>query len=297
MMFQIQNDLSGSTMNCAGAIDLSTQLFQSPYVNNRMRMLYASAQGCNVGIQLYPLLNSFQNLNFTSPDAIFKALVQLFPSRTALDSKLQSTWLMQDALQATLNDGTVVGAADQILINAYNTGSDLSRDHTNDANSFLVFTAMAGVGTSLNRYGYLPTDDPASLAYAPTQTGVLPWTAPGVVPSWSNQAGVLGDTSHAACSLVSSLYNMFDAISAVSGFTSGAVKSAFALIGVLQVPMDFAGNTQCTADGFTAPECQNAAARLRYRDACFESNVNASKAAASYTAGVIQAIIGPGGWQ
>ncbi len=272
MIFEIRNDLTN--MNCTPALVLSTQLFNSQYSNNEIRMLYASAHGCNVGIQLYPLLDSISKADFSSLDAIFKTLVKLFPSRTALDSKLQSAWIIQDTLQSILNPGTVVGASDQNVINAFNTGSLLYRDRTSDANAFSVFTSMAGVGTSLNRYGYNTSDDPASLGYAQ----VLNLT-------WTTKALIKADTEHAGCALASSMLNMFDAVNAVSSITSGAVSAAFSLISAAQTGIDLAGNAQCTADLFTAPECANAAKRLRYRDACWEQD-----AAASYAAGIIQAI-------
>lgn len=272
MIFEIRNNLS--TMNCASALDLSKQLFDSRYSNNEIRMLYASAHGCNVDIRLYPLIDAISVSDFSTLDAIFKSLVRLFPSRTTLDSKLQSTWVMQDALQAILDPGVVIGASDQNVINDYNTGSLVARDRTDDGNAFLIFAAMAGVGTSLNRYGYNITDDPAALAYAQ----VLPLT-------WITQALIKGDISHAGCSLASSLLNMFDAINAVSDLTSGSISAAFSAIASAQAVVDLAGETRCTADGFTIGQCRVAAQRLRYRDSCFEND-----AIASYAAGVIQSI-------
>jgi hypothetical protein len=276
MIFEIRNNLS--TMNCVSALNLSKQLFDSKYSDNDIRMLYASAHGCNVDIRLYPLLDAISVSDFTSLDAILKSLVRLFPSRTALDTKLQSTWIMQDVLQSILNPGVVIGASDQNVINAYNTGSLLARDRTDDGNAFLVFSAMAGVGTSLNRYGYGASDDPVSFGYAQ----VLPLT-------WVTQALIKADTVHSGCSLASSMMNMFDAINAISDLTSGSINEAFSLISSAQTAIDTAGTTQCTTDGFTVEQCEIAAARLRYRDGCFEQD-----AVASYAAGVIQAI--EAGW-
>lgn len=267
MIFDVRNALT--VMNCTLAIEYSTTLFESKYSNNEIRMLYASAQGCNVGIQLYPLIDAISAADFSSVDAIFKSFVQLFPSRTALDSKLQSTGYIQDALQAMLNPGTVLGASDKNVINAFNTGSVLIRDRTDDSNAFLVFTAMAGVGTSLNRYGYSVSDDPASVGYS--QVVALPWLS---------KNSILSDTTHSGCALASSLLNMFDAMSAVSGIASGGISSAFSAILTVQGLMEAAAKIQCQGDGFSSNECDVAKARLRYRDACYEQDAAASFAGA-----------------
>ena len=286
MIFEIKNDLTA--MNCSAALELSIQLFKSPYSNNEIRMLYASAQGCNVGIQLYPLIDLVTTANFATPNDMFKTMVRLFPSRTALDSKLQSAWLMQDSLQSVLNPGAVIGSADQNVINAFNTGSVLSRDRTPDANSFLVFAAMAGVGTSLNRYGYVAADDPVALLYVPNPASTL--FAAGT--TWNTGAKIQADSVQAGCSLASSLYNMFDAISAVSSITSGGVSSAFKLIAQAQALIDLAGSAQCAAELYSASDCANAVQRLRYRGACLEQ-----LPAAAWAGGVIQAVTNPAtGW-
>lgn len=246
-------------------------------------MLYASAHGCNVGIKLYPLLDLISTANFSSTTAMLKSFVRLFPSRTALDSRLQSTWFMQDTLQTILIPGTVLGASDSVVINSFNTASLLFRDRTDDGNAFLVFAAMAAIGTSLNRNSFLPSDDPAALAYTPDVP--LPWITEALIEA---------DTVHAGCSLASSFYNMFDAIRAVQNITTGAVSAAFGLILSAQVALDVAGQTQCGVDAagdpFPAALCATVPARLRYRDACFESTGNAAKAVSSFAAGVIKGI-------
>ena len=288
MEFDIQNALTNN--DCTTAITLSTLLYNSQYSDNTIRMLFASSQGCNVGIQLYPLITSLGTANFSTPDNMFKSMVQLFPSQFALDSKEQSTLLMQDALQSILNPATVVGAPNQVVANAFNIGSDLTRDHTPDANAFLVFTAMAGVGTNLNRNGYVAGDNPAALAFAPDAASAL--FAAGT--TWNTKARIKADTTQQGCALASSLYNMFDAIAAVSNLTAGPIKQAFGLIGLVQsLIIDPAGLNQCTTvDGFTAQQCADAAIRLRFRGACLEQDP-----AASWAAGVIIAITNPAtGW-
>jgi hypothetical protein len=83
MEVAIQLDLTNN--NCGDAITLSTQIFNSSYSNNFDRMLYASAQACNVGIQLFPLIQDLTTESFTTQDSVIRAFVRLFPS--TLDSR------------------------------------------------------------------------------------------------------------------------------------------------------------------------------------------------------------------
>ena len=272
MIFEIRNSLT--SMNCTSALDLSSLLFSSPYSNNEVRMLYASAHGCNVGINLYPLIDDISSADFSSADAFFRSLVKIFPSRTLLDSKLQSTWVMQDSLQAMLKPGTVLATSDKNIINSYNNGSVLYRDRTDDSNAFLVFAAMAGIGTSLNRNGYAASDDPATLGYAQKVDLI-----------WTDLATIKADTTHAGCSLASSMLNMFDSISAISNITSGAMSSALSSITLLQSGIEAAGVLECKTAAYSDAQCAAAMQRLRYRDACFEQDP-----AGVCAAGIIKAI-------
>ena len=278
MKIDIRNALT--TGNCSLALDLSTKLYQSAYSDNDTRMLYASAHACNVGINLYSLIDQITAADFSSPDQIFKSLVKIFPSRTALDSRLQSSWYAQDALQAMLKGGTVLASVDQTYANSYNPGSVLQRDHIDDANVYLVFIAMSEIGTTLNRYGYAATDDPAALNYA--QAVTLPWIT---------QALIKADTSTAGCGLASGLLNMFDSISSLITLVSGGTSASLAsILTNLQTAVTTAGTTQCTVDGFSASQCAAALTRLRYRASCTEQDPIASAAA-----GIIQGV--NAGWQ
>ena len=270
MKDQINIDLTNN--DCPDALTLSTQLYQSSYSDNDTRMLYASAQACNVGIQLFQLLDDITAANFSSStDAVFRVLVKLFPS-TSADSRMQSSWFAQDALQAILNPGAVVAPSDQINFTSYNPASDLASDHTFDANSYMIFMGMAVVGTTLNRSSYT-TETPASQSYAPQQ--LLPWTT---------LLAVQNDTTGAACALASGFFNLFDGITQTVGFLSGSTSSQLNLItGTLEDGLSLAGSTQCTSvDHFTAAQCTAAAQRIRDRAACAEV-----PAVASFAAGII----------
>jgi hypothetical protein len=280
MKIDIRNALTVN--NCSQALDLSSQLYNSSYSDNDTRMLYASAHACNVGINLYNLIDQITASDFSSADQIFKSLVRLFPSRTALDTRLQSGWFAQDALQAILKPGAVIGAADRTYAGTSNPGSVLIRDRTDDANMYLVFVAMSEVGTNLNRYGFNASDDPAALNYA--QQVALPWLS---------EATVQADTSGAGCGLASSLLNMFDGIHSIITLVSGDTSTSLnQILTTLESAATLAGTNACLAHPFTAAECQAGLARLRFRSSCFEQ---ASSPAAAAAAGINSAV--DLGWQ
>jgi hypothetical protein len=278
MKIDIRNALTIN--NCSDAIVLSTRLYNSAYSDNEIRMLYASAHACNMGIQLYDLIDQITSASLNSPDAIFKSLVKIFPSRTALDTRLQSGWFAQDALQSILKPGSVVASNDANPSSANNPGSVLSRDRTDDANMYLTFVAMGEVGTSLNRYGYNASDDPAAMGYA--QSILIPF---------DSQALIKADASGAGCSLASGLLNMFDGIRSVITLVSGSTSASLNnILTNLETVTLLAGKNACTTDGFSSNQCDAAAQRLRYRASCTESD-----SIASFAGGIVNGI--NLGWQ
>jgi len=272
MVEQIQLDLTNN--DCADAITLASQIYNSSYSDNSTRMLYASAQACNAGIVLFDVLNNLTSASFTGEDTIIRAFVRLFPS-TSSDSRLASSWYAQDALQAMITPGAVIAPSDEISADVNNPGSDRITDRTLDSSSYLVFTSMAVIGVTLNRYGYANGQSPAALSYGKGQS-----------LTWTSKALVQADTTGSACALASGFLNLFDSITSVISYLSGSTSSQLqTILTDLESAVTLVGITQCTLDGYSSTECSAAAQRLRYRGACSEQ-----AAAASYTAGIIQGI-------
>jgi hypothetical protein len=275
MMVQIRSALT--TDDCTQALTLSTQLYNSQYSDDDVRMLYASAQACNVGIQLYTLIANIGSSDFSSAGSTFRVFVKLFPS-TVSDSRLQSTWFAEDALQAILNQGAVVAPADLTYSTSFNPGSTVTTDRTADANIYMAFISMSILGTTLNRYGYNVTDNPAALGYHPTVA--LPWTT---------LAAVQSDTTGAACALASGMLNFVDSVgalvNAVTGTTSSSLNQAISYFttALSDTPLSIACNA---TDGIPTAQCVTGADRLRFRGACTEQAASASVAAL-----VIKAIV------
>jgi hypothetical protein len=251
--------------DCTSAISLSSPLFNSPYVDNDLRMLYVSAHACNAGIIMYNVYDNLTSLGGANPIGEFS---RMFPS-TVSDSKLQSTWAALDALQTVLLPGSVVSAADQIVPNAYNTGSVLLKDWTTDAKIYAFFLTMALIGETGNRFG------------SPSATYTQ-----GADYVWTDKATVQADSTGTACALASGFLNFIDSVNSIltllPSSSQGSVASALAIISAVET----AGTLQCTTlDGYSAAQCSAASQRLRYRASC-----NESLPIASFAAGVIKGV-------
>lgn len=272
MQQEVRNLLTNR--QCSSALNLSQQLYESAYTDNTIRMLYASSQACNMGISLYDLLDDITTADFTTQDAIFKTLVRLFPSKSATDTRLQSSMLAQDILHSIIPDGTVLGVNDRYNSTTVNPASILTRDRTRDANIYLTFTSMSLVGNALNRYGFNPADDPIAFAYAQQ-----------VDLTWTTQALIQADTSGEGCAVASGLLNMLDGIGVLGRLAPAGVADALNLISSnLLNALNNAAHLVCDPL-HTAPVCDQALIRLRYRGACAESLPPAASAA-----GIIQAV-------
>lgn len=272
MKVQIKQSLT--TNDCATAILLSTQIYNSTYVDNESRMLYASAQACNMGLQLFPLLDEISSSNFSTQDAIIRTFVRSFPSSSA-DSRTVSAGLAQDAVQSILNNGVVTAPVDQILFNSFNTGSVVFSDRTLDANSYLIFVSMGELGTVFNRYGYVAGDTAVAHSYGK-----------GINLTWTTEALVTADTTGSACQVSSGFLNLFDGINAVISYLGGSTSTQLQkVLTLLQTAVTTGGVAYCQSVGHTATSCDAALRRLRYRGACAELT-----AAAAVTAGIVQGV-------
>ncbi len=250
--------------DCTTALIHSTRLYESEYSDNRIRMLYVSSQGCRAGINMYEVYEELLSLSGANPIGEF---VRIFPS-SASDSKLQSTWAAVDALQTVMVPGSVVSSADQTAPNAFNRGSVLMQDLTDDARIYGFYLSMALLGTSGNRFG-----NPDS-SY--TQQSDFTWTTKALVQA---------DTTGTACSLAAGLLLFLDSAQFIqSKLPSSSASAVGAALTLLNVVTTF-GDAKCLLATGSAPVCSAAKQRLLYRGACEETD-----AAAAYAAGLIEGL-------
>jgi hypothetical protein len=300
MIASIKSNLNSS--NCASALEKSELLFDSKYTSNEVRMLHASSYGCIASVQLLALITaiSSENFTFTAPAgarlypyfSYFDTIAEVFASNASTDAKVQSLWKMQDVLQSVLNPGAVIADFDQNVLNAYNTGSMLFRDRTDDANTLLMFSSMALMGSLLSRYG-----NPVAGTYKQGRR---------LASTWSNESDIKIDPSKTACSIASSVLNMYDGISVMSVVSSGSLSTALTAFNLVLDTMIQSGKQRCengqttlyqeAASGTTygSTRCNNAVQRLRYRNACYETDKDPNPVAA-YAFGIMTAI--DGSWE
>ncbi|NDG85420.1 MAG: hypothetical protein EBX52_10360 [Proteobacteria bacterium] len=279
MMIDIQNALT--QQDCASALLNSKKLFDSPYTDNRVRMLYANALACRAGFRMYDVMSELTS--FSSPNAIGQ-FPRVFPS-TAGDQKLESGWLAQDVVQSILTPGSVVGAFDQISAFANNPGSVLASDRTSDSNYYGFYMSMMVIGNTLSRYGNTS---------ATTGAG---W-GQGTDLVWTDKDSVKNDPTGSACGLASAFLNFIDGYNQVQA--SGIFGVGGAALGVMITGLDTivvtGGTGACAASGGiyycekfydpvgpssvgTVLRCAQGKERLRYRGACAERDESALVAA------------------
>jgi hypothetical protein len=262
MINEVENALTRG--DCTTALIHSTRLYESEYSDNRIRMLYVSSQGCRAGINMYGVYQELTSLSSANPIGEF---VRIFPSTTA-DSRLQSTWAGLDALQTVLIPGSVVASADRTEPNAYNSGSVLLQDLTEDAKIYGFYLSMAMIGTAGNRFGNPDTSYNQQSDF-----------------TWTTRALVQSDTTGTACSLAAGLLNFLESAAVIqSKLPSSAATAVGSALGILSV-VTTAGELKCMAPlaagggAGSAANCANAKQRLHYRGACSESDLNAAFAA------------------
>ncbi|MGE0616885.1 MAG: hypothetical protein AB7P04_14735 [Bacteriovoracia bacterium] len=270
-----------STGNCAGAIALMDALYNSGFTDNDVRMVRASAHGCNAGINFLPLVDKLGTANIAGP-LLWRRLTEYFPYSS--DSNLQSAWYATDSLMAALLPGVVIAAADEFNAGTLNPGSLKYTQRTSDSNLYMIFVSMANIGQIQNKRG-APDGN-----YQKTQN--LPGTTSATV-------------TEEGCSYAGSILNMIEGISATSTLMSGSVATSLTqLTTVFDALLKDACGKGCAGTAgsgctLTYAECAvSCPIKLRTRTGCTNAALtdaqNPAKCAAS---GIINFInTDPFGW-
>ena len=203
--------------DCTGAIAIIEPLYNSVYSDNEIRLIYASAHGCNAGINFFTLVGDLVNSPPVGP-MLWTTLAELFYSndQPTLDKRIESSRRAQEALMAITPSGAVVAPIDLINGLTNNPGSLLAIDRTADSNLYMSLVAMASLGALQSRYS-----NPDTTTWLKQQ--VLGWT-PGNTNGWADATDTLGD----GCGFSASLLNMIDSIDQISVDPGGSGGAAFA---------------------------------------------------------------------
>ena len=251
--------------DCASAVTLIDPLFNSSNSNNEIRMLRASAYGCDANINFFKNLGDIGtqggNGGF-SGTGFWGTTTALYPSSTT-DRRVEAGVIAQDTLMTALKPGQVLAAQKKIFVGTLNPGSLDPTDRITDANVYLFFTSLATFGGLGTRYGLPDSGN--------HKTQALPWTSATAVTS-------------DGCTYISSLLNIFDAVGAISKLYSGSVANALGAISTIQTATDLACSNGCTACGLSCSACPTT---LRDHTSCTGVATNIESCAA---AGVVTGV-------
>ncbi|MDR3608714.1 MAG: hypothetical protein P4M08_15225 [Oligoflexia bacterium] len=291
-------DMALTNQDCSTALNLILPLYNSANTDNEIRLKTASAYGCAAGVNFFSLTSTLlSNVTNLAPPTFWSYMAQLFPSTAGADHKMEGAFYGTDALQSVLNNGVIILPANQVNSGTYNVGSVFSNDRTLDSNLYLIYMAMAGIGTAESRYG---NPDPVTH----NKGNALPWTTAAAM-------------TEDGCGLAASVLNFLDATtssaSSLSASLANALTSNQALIyaGIAQAcaygcsnslpagAVDIAvynPNGTWQASGCTmASPCSACPSTLRNRSSCTAQSSDVNSCAAAGIINFINSAVA--GWQ
>lgn len=260
--------------DCATALSKIEGVYNSGCTDTDVRMVRASAQACAANINFFKLLGDMAGNTLTS-GGIFVTAAKLFPSTTS-DSRAEAAWFAMDALMSLVKPGQVIPPGAVVNGSTNNPGSLRAVDRTDEANMYLIFTALAAMGSSQNRYSA-----PNPVTYHKTQ--VLGYTS-GLPTGWATAANMTLE----GCGYAASVLTFFDAIAQSSSLFSDSLETVFeTLSAAYSTKLDEACDAGCVACGFAAGSCNPCPTAIRSRSGCALSDSDKNTCAAAGIANFI----------
>lgn len=256
-----------SSGDCEGALSTIENLYSSRYTDNEVRLIRASAHGCNAGINLFKLLGDLGD-NDLGPPEFWNTMAKLFPSETT-DSRAESAMFATDALMAALKSGTVVPTDAKVNSETRNPGSVFAEDRVDDSNFYMIFVSMALIGTLENRYG-----SPDSTSF--NKGNALPWEDPA-------------DVDEDGCAFVGAIMNLLDSAGQLN-LGEGIALAISSSVGEIEdnvVSLGCELGCQNPVCGFAAGECTPCPTLIRNRKGCDFNGDNDQKKAACAASGIV----------
>jgi hypothetical protein len=200
------NDLTNS--DCGDALSTILPLYNSTYSNNQVRLITASAYGCDAEINFFQVVTNLGlDANTLSTASLFGYLAQIFPSTTA-DKVVESAGYGMEVLLTTLTTGEVIAPASLINSTSDNPGSLLYSDRIADSNLYMLMMSMATMGGAASRLGNKTTFHPLS------STSPFPWT--------DNTVSMTTE----GCTVAAATQNFLDVLAAEALVLSGSASAA-----------------------------------------------------------------------
>jgi len=239
--------------DCATAIRLIEPLYESQYTSNNVRLLRASAHGCNAGIDYLSVLTSLASETLTN-GGVWTVAAKYFPYIDL--SGLDSGWQASDALMASIEGSKYVPNDYRFNTSTYNYGSLDYTTRTSSSNNYLFFVSLSIMGRSQTRWGAPDSNH--------EKTQDLPW----ITSAAMTKEGV---------AYAGAVVNFIDSFDAVIGSATSSIKDSLSTIktahkaAVGAACLNGCTNTALTGCTLTATECLESGGNfcpmeLRYRE-------------------------------
>ncbi len=265
-----------STQDCSTAISIIKPVYESTNTDNAIRTMMASAYACEANVNVFRNLGDIvTNISTLAGVGFWSFLSTTFPS-TLSDRASEGAQLAQDALHSIISPSAVILPTGLYNASTYNPAAYKPGDRLNDANAYLMFVSLAGIGALENRYGS---------PYANGKRGgTFPWAAAADV----NGTGTA--TQADGCAYASAIVNYVDALGTLSSLTSGSIATAFSTLNsAFQVAIYSACDHACTLGGVAS--CPTCPEKLRSRTGCTGVATDPATVAAL---GIIRSLTNPG---
>lgn len=215
-----------STGDCTRAIGLIEPLYNSVHSNDAVRLAYASAHGCNAGINFFALLDIF----VAAPPigtAFWTTMAETFyhTDLNLLDMRVESARRATQSLFSVLGYGVVVPLANQFNWGSFNPGSLMAIDRSADSNLYNVLVSAARIGALQNRYSA-----PDTVTWNKTQVVGYTVAAPA---GWADATR----TADHGCQFASSFLNFIDSVDQIAVNPGGSSGAAIATVTAAMKPV------------------------------------------------------------
>ncbi len=305
-----QGILDATTMdlnagNCGAAINVISPLYNSGNSDNNVRLMAASAFGCDAGVNIFQMIDHMDSDSGTlTSGGFFAFLAQIFYGISG-NFSVAGSYAAVDALQAILLPGALVLTSDQVNSGTDNPGSVWVCDRMQDSTTYLLFVSMAMIGAIENQIPSVVSGTSIDSTTFDLTGGTLPWTS-------ATAAGMATDTTGrgiTGCAYASAILNLSDSMNGVPGkcsgmcgsFTGSLQTSCTKMASALSASsLDAACSLGCLACGITCPTdpvtgSAGCPITLRDRNNCTGAASDANSCAA---AGIITLINSkaPAGW-
>lgn len=199
-----------SERDCNKAIGIVEPVYNSPNVDNRIRLVRAAAYACAANLNFFELIAKLQANTAKLPsNQVWNVFTEAFPSDPTdpYDRVIEGAEGATDALLASLRPNSVLLSNYLFNLASPNPSSGQYTDRTDDSNVFLTFVSMATIGGYHSRFG-----NPNPVTF--NKRNILPW----------NTATAL-DMDTDGCGYASSLVNFADALGGIQKATTGSLAT------------------------------------------------------------------------